>query len=132
LHFSGGMFKGVWKSGQAVDGEYIFNDGLKYGDLTPQTKDAEDWHYCTGDDLRFYTERISGTRPAGNSHFSNKSPAFVLPGGCFDVVEGYYDPKDNAIYSHEGVFLRTPNAKEVKWIKEKCREGKGVENEGTA
>ena len=30
LIFSNGVYNGVFKNGKEVDGEYVFNDGLKY------------------------------------------------------------------------------------------------------
>ena len=42
-----------------MQGEYTFGDGL--------TMSEGDWDYCDEDDRRFYTERLEGINPAGES-----------------------------------------------------------------
>ena len=43
----------------AVQGVYTFHDSLKFSE--------GDWTYCDEDDRRFYTERVGGIQPAGES-----------------------------------------------------------------
>lgn len=60
LYFKGngfGKFEGEWKDGISVKGEYVFDDHLHYKE--------DDWHYCTRDDRRFFSEHKKGIRPNG-------------------------------------------------------------------
>ena len=49
---------------------------------------------------------------------------------CYDCGDGYYDPETKTVYDYEKldeggerVPIRTPDAKEIKWITSKCRIG---------
>jgi hypothetical protein len=48
-----------------------------------------------------------------------------LPYGCFDLEEGYYDPKEQAVFSYQsGDKIRNVESEEEReWIVSNCREG---------
>uniref|UniRef100_A0A3P8WPX4 MORN repeat-containing protein 5 n=1 Tax=Cynoglossus semilaevis TaxID=244447 RepID=A0A3P8WPX4_CYNSE len=59
LYFpNGSKYEATWVNGKSQQGTFIFADGLQYQE--------KDWDYCDGHDRRFYTERCSGLRPAGD------------------------------------------------------------------
>ncbi|KAJ1448953.1 hypothetical protein M885DRAFT_537417 [Pelagophyceae sp. CCMP2097] len=53
-----GVFHGVFKDGKRIDGEYVFNDGLKYAE--------QYWAYATPADRRLHSE-VAGAIAAGAS-----------------------------------------------------------------
>ena len=113
--FANGVFNGVFRDGKEVDGEYVFNDGLKYQD--------KNWSYSTPADRRFFTEReADAINGAGELQYTN-APQPKLPSNCFDIGDGhYYDPNSNQI--HELATkkkLRVPSERERRWIEERCR-----------
>ncbi|KAK2888384.1 hypothetical protein Q8A73_019832 [Channa argus] len=93
-----GMFHGK-------GGLFTFADGLQYHE--------KGWDYCDGYDRRFYTERCNGLRPAGESQLTNLHPPRVIPDGCYDCGDGFYDPTIRVVTSYAGRFLR--NAGEGKY-----------------
>ena len=102
-----------------VQGEYVFSDGLKYVDPA-----EGDWDYCRADgDRRFYSERIGGLRPAGDSQITNLHPPHRIPVGTYDTGDGYFNEADGKVYDYEGEVLRDATHEEEKWIKAKCRMG---------
>ncbi len=110
----------TWENGKAVDGEYVFNDGLQY------THPASEWDYCTATDRRFRTEIEAGILPAGETQLTNARPSPSIPDGCFDAVDGYYDPKRGEILTYDThLVVRKASADEVAWITRKCAYGDG-------
>ncbi|EER03984.1 MORN repeat protein, putative [Perkinsus marinus ATCC 50983] len=108
----GGAFIGQWQKGIAVDGEYVFKDGLVFKD--------EDWGYLCSGDRRFHNEIVNGLRPAGASLITNdpKGPP-DMPEGCYDVGDGYFDPVRAVTLSYDGTkVIGTPGEEEIKWITE--------------
>ncbi|KAF4745774.1 MORN repeat-containing protein 5, partial [Perkinsus olseni] len=107
----GGTFIGKWKRGIAIDGRYVFGDGLDFED--------KDWGYLNNGDRRFYDEVKHGIRPAGASLLTNdpKGPP-KIPKGCYDVGNGYFDPVENKTFSYDGSrMIGKPGEEEIKWIK---------------
>jgi hypothetical protein len=105
-------------------GEFFFHDGVEFKN--------DKWDYCDGKDRRFRSEQVAGSdiKPAGELAYVNTPPAFTLPMDCYDCGDGYYDPETKTVYDYdkldeegERVPIRTPDAKEIKWITSKCRIG---------
>ena len=117
LHMAkGGRYVGVWRYGKEQSGKLVFDDGLEFED--------KEWKYCTPEDRRFQSERLHGLQPAGATKLSDKRERDELPVGCYDVVEGYYDPGTGRIHAYgSGEVIRTPTAEKVAWIRERCRIG---------
>eukprot|EP00794_Sanderia_malayensis_P016296 gene16296-17931_t len=116
LYFpDGSKYKGEWCDGKVVNGDYVFQDGLKY--------DAVEWEYCDSFDRRFYTEICNGLKPAGRSQLTNKIPPRKIPEGCYDCGDGFYDPKTRIINDYSHKFLRNADDDEHDWIVKNCRKG---------
>ena len=127
---------------QEVDGEYVFNDGLKY------VKGS--WDYATSKDRRFYTETLDTIKPAGELQYTDRVPAPELPKDCYDVGNGYFDPKNGSIHDYatkkkvraasrlvslsrgggaerglvaraSSLQIRDASEKELQWASKKCR-----------
>nr|XP_028570297.1 MORN repeat-containing protein 5 isoform X2 [Podarcis muralis] len=99
LHFPGGSkYEGTWENGISIEGKYTFADGLEYED--------NKWHYCDGYDRRFYTEICRGLKPAGISQLTNLDPPRVIPAGCYDCGDGFYNPKTRVVVDYHHRFLR--------------------------
>lgn len=106
-------------------GSYTFADGLQY--------EEADWDYCIDNDRRFYSERCNGLRPAGlrrldglrssvcknktikkrlvsavsgESQLTDRHPPLVIPAGCYDCGDGFYDPDTRVVTTYDGDFLR--------------------------
>lgn len=54
---------------------------------------------------------------------TDKLPSPSLPYGCYDVGDGYFDPKTNAVYAYNGSVKRKATAEEASWAMAKCRVG---------
>ncbi|KAF4082700.1 hypothetical protein AMELA_G00154530 [Ameiurus melas] len=116
LHYpNGGKYEGIWENGICKQGHYIFSDGLEY--------EETDWDYCDGYDRRFYTERCYGLKPAGESQLTNGDPPPVIPDGCYDCGDGFYDPNSRVVTAYTGGFLRNADDHEHDWITRTCRKG---------
>ncbi|XP_074546971.1 MORN repeat-containing protein 5 [Halichoeres trimaculatus] len=119
LHFlNGSKYEATWENGRVKQVTYFFADGLQYQET--------DWDYCTLNDRRFYSERCNGLRPSGESHLTNLHPPRVIPDGCYDCGDGFYDPNTRVVTSYAGRFLRNADDSEHEWIVRKCRK---AENE---
>eukprot|EP00331_Platyophrya_macrostoma_P020155 CAMPEP_0176464638 /NCGR_PEP_ID=MMETSP0127-20121128/36675_1 /TAXON_ID=938130 /ORGANISM="Platyophrya macrostoma, Strain WH" /LENGTH=211 /DNA_ID=CAMNT_0017857171 /DNA_START=14 /DNA_END=649 /DNA_ORIENTATION=- len=109
IYPNGGRYKAKWNRGKMIEGDYYFNDSLKY--------EVENWDYLTEDrDRRFFYERTEGFDP-----YSLNRPLPEIPEGTYDVGDGYYEPVASIVYTYKGQVLRTPSEKEVEWVIEKCR-----------
>ena len=130
LKFAGaGKFHAKWVHGKAVNGKYVFSDGLAY----TEPEDG-DWKYCTeGGDRRFYSELVEGLRPGGDSQLANAHPPKAIPLGTYDVGDGYLDERDGKVYPYlkatggeeDGAApeaLRVADPDEEAWAKAKCRQ----------
>ncbi|XP_019909149.1 MORN repeat-containing protein 5 isoform X2 [Esox lucius] len=113
---SGSKYEGTWENGISKQGKYAFSDGLEYRN--------KDWDYCDGYDRRFYTERCSGLKPAGVSQLTNLDPPHVIPSGCYDCGDGFYDPNTRVITDYEQHFLRNADDYEHEWIMRTCRKSR--------
>nr|XP_040054400.1 MORN repeat-containing protein 5 [Gasterosteus aculeatus aculeatus] len=117
LHFSNGSkYEATWENGKAKQGSFTFADGLQYQE--------KDWDYCDGYDRRFYSERCNGLRPAGESQLTDLHPPRVIPDGCYDCGDGFYDPKTRVVTSHTGRFRRNADDSEHEWIVRTCRKAR--------
>nr|XP_028570298.1 MORN repeat-containing protein 5 isoform X3 [Podarcis muralis] len=109
LHFPGGSkYEGTWENGISIEGKYTFADGLEYED--------NKWHYCDGYDRRFYTEICRGLKPAGISQLTNLDPPRVIPAGCYDCGDGFYNPKTRVVVDYHHRFLRNADPHHNTWI----------------
>ncbi|XP_039618740.1 MORN repeat-containing protein 5 [Polypterus senegalus] len=112
---SGSKYEAIWEEGKAVKGTYTFADGLVY-------KERE-WKYCDGYDRRFYKEMLDGLKPAGRCQLTNKDPSRVIPEGCYDCGDGFYNPVTRVVKDYNNKFLRNADDDEHEWIVQKCRKG---------
>ena len=112
LYPNGGKYFGKWNNGVLISGRYEFHDGLKY-------ENPAEWKYCTYKDRRFYYETINDIKNPEVEYYSTVNK--VIPEGCYDCGDGYYDPDKGMIFSYETQFLRYPNEDEEDWIRNKCR-----------
>ncbi|XP_022061874.1 MORN repeat-containing protein 5 [Acanthochromis polyacanthus] len=113
LHFpNGSKYEAEWENGIAKQGSFTFADGLQYQE--------KDWDYCDGYNRRFYSERCNGLRPAGESQVSDIHPPRVIPDGCYDCGDGFYDPNTRVVTSYAGRFLRNADDCEHEWIVRTC------------
>mmetsp|Transcript_159112 Transcript_159112/g.280932 ORF Transcript_159112/g.280932 Transcript_159112/m.280932 type:complete len:185 (+) Transcript_159112:104-658(+) len=120
---NGGRYKAKWERGYAIEGCYVFNDGLLYED--------RNWQYVSQGDRRFYTEVLQGLEPAGKTLLTNEKSPPPIPKGTYDYGSGYFDPATEQIMSYDGKeVLGYPADIEEQWIKEHCR--KGFESEPLA
>jgi len=117
----GGLFQGYWKNGELVEGGYVFSDGLQH---TPIGTNS--WEYCTSKDPRFYSEMVDGIKNGDTlSKITQHEYGNDLPKGCYDVIDGYYEPKAKCVYRYDNnELLREVEDDEVEWIKANCRIGK--------
>ncbi|XP_044190026.1 MORN repeat-containing protein 5 isoform X1 [Thunnus albacares] len=107
LHFqNGSKYEATWENGTSRQGSFTFADGLQYQET--------DWDYCNGFDRRFYSERCNGLRPAGESQLTDLHPPRVIPDGCYDCGDGFYDPTTRVITSYLGRFLRNAGTKQAR------------------
>lgn len=113
---NGGSYQAKWERGYAVEGLYVFHDGLHYED--------RNWQYMSQGDRRFYTEVLEGLQPAGETLLTNEKVPPKIPKGTFDYGSGYYNPLTEQLISYDGKEIME-NLAEVdeKWIKDHCRKG---------
>nr|XP_041575546.1 MORN repeat-containing protein 5 isoform X2 [Taeniopygia guttata] len=83
---------------RVLQGKYTFIDGLEY--------EEEKWLYCDGYDRRFYTEIRSGFKPPGIAQLTNLDPPKIIPKGCYDFADGFYNPKTRVIVDYKRRFLK--------------------------
>mmetsp|Transcript_50574 Transcript_50574/g.134589 ORF Transcript_50574/g.134589 Transcript_50574/m.134589 type:complete len:173 (-) Transcript_50574:384-902(-) len=123
LVYPNGQFQATWERGYAIEGRYVFNDGLLYED--------RNWQYVSQSDRRFYTEVLEGLQPAGKTLLTNEKPSPKLPRGTYDTGEGFFDPATEQIMSYDGKeVLSYPGEEEMRWIKNHCRKGFDEGSEG--
>nr|CAD7201436.1 unnamed protein product [Timema douglasi] len=112
---SGCCISGVWDNGVLQSTSFHFSDGLSF-------RNVESWKYCKIPDRRFYKEHLLGLRPAGLSHLTQDTPTRPIPEGCYDVGDGFYDPRTKCVTDPEdGRITRVPTAAEEDWIMANCR-----------
>ena len=118
LYLNGGRYVGTWKEGVLQTGTFVFDSDQ----MEKNTADAT-WTYCTSADPRFFREVSEGVPMGGPlKHLICHKNEVRLPSKCYDVVDGYYDPKKGSVCSYEtGSELRKPSGKEVEWITKHCR-----------
>ncbi|KAK6315628.1 hypothetical protein J4Q44_G00131520 [Coregonus suidteri] len=82
LHFTNGsQYEGTWEKGISK-------------------------HVCSILSVQFYTERCNGLKPAGESQLTDLGSLRVIPDGCYDCGDGFYDPNTRVITNYEHHFLR--------------------------
>lgn len=119
LFVKGGAYVGFWERGELVDGGFVFDDGLPYLKIGYKF-----WEYCSDYDCRFFREIRDGITP-GNKLRDVSTHDHELPKDCYDVIDGYYDPKKHSVFSYiTGEEIRTPNNAEIDFILNNCRVGK--------
>ncbi|CAD2106780.1 dynein intermediate chain 2, axonemal [Plasmodium vinckei petteri] len=107
LTFKGkGEYKGIWENGKSINGNYYFNDGLKYENT---------WDYLT-DFPYFYNEEINK-----NEVIYQKEKRNEYLDNIYDIGDGYYKIDENCVYTFEdNKEIRRVNAREKNWIKDHC------------
>ncbi|KAM3873823.1 MORN repeat-containing protein 5 [Diretmus argenteus] len=114
LYFpTGSKYEGTWDKGLAKQGTFSFADGLVYQE--------KDWEYLDSDDRRFYSEKLNGLKPGGESQRTNLDPPHIIPDGCYDCGDGFYNPTTRVISDYTGTFLRNADDQEHEWILRTCR-----------
>ncbi|XP_030754695.1 MORN repeat-containing protein 5-like [Sitophilus oryzae] len=93
----GHKVKGLWKNGKLVSKCFYFPDGLKATDP---------WYYCKIPDRRFQIEFNTSLNSAGSEFLTNRQPTINLPEGCYDTINGFYDPEANCIYNYDEEGLK--------------------------
>ena len=109
LRFSqGGTFTGNWTNGKLNTGGYAFKDKLEYKE--------EEWEYLEKD-KRFWSE-MQNNVPIEIADQSGMGMIVSqkIPAGCFDLLDGYFDPKQQQIFKYDGEYARTPSQDEVQFI----------------
>ncbi|NWS87809.1 MORN5 protein, partial [Toxostoma redivivum] len=109
----GGGYRALWVRGVPTQMRYTFADGLEY--------DEEKWHYCDGYDRRFYTEICFGFKPPGIPQLTNLDPPRIIPEGCYDCGDGFYNPETRVVVDYKHKFLRNADNDEHEWILRTCR-----------
>lgn len=113
---NGGRYQATWERGYAIQGRYVFNDGLLYED--------RNWQYVSQSDRRFYTEVLTGLQPAGQTLLTNERVPPKIPYGTYDTGNGYFDAATEQIMSYDGKdVIGIPAELEEQWIKNHCRRG---------
>eukprot|EP00928_Gymnodinium_smaydae_P070082 TRINITY_DN54018_c0_g1_i1.p1 TRINITY_DN54018_c0_g1~~TRINITY_DN54018_c0_g1_i1.p1 ORF type:complete len:211 (-),score=24.18 TRINITY_DN54018_c0_g1_i1:116-694(-) len=121
---NGGRYQATWDRGYAIEGRYVFDDGLLYED--------RNWQYVSQGDRRFYTEVRKGLQPAGKTLLTNEPTPPQIPIGTYDTGSGYFDPTTEQIMSYDGKeVLGYPAEVELRWIREHCRKGFEAPREGS-
>lgn len=88
---NGAILGGLWIDGEIkkID-DYQFENGCMYN-----------IKYCQISDRRFHNELINGLNPAGRSYMTNNYPERKIPKGCYDVVDGFYNPLTKCVYDFD-------------------------------
>lgn len=112
---NGTVITGHWKHGMSSDLQLQFADGLVFHEHS--------WSYCTpGKDRRFAKDEYRDLLPVGASIRLPQRVNFKIPAGCYNVFDGYYNPRTKCVYSltEPERILRIPTSAEEKWIMENC------------
>merc|ERR1712137_535713 len=113
---NGGRYQAKWERGYAVEGRYVFKDGLLYED--------RNWQYVSPGDRRFYTEVLDGLQPAGKTLLTNERTPPQIPKGTYDTGSGLFDPATEQVLSYDGKeVISYPAEVEMRWYQEYCRKG---------
>ncbi|XP_068191803.1 MORN repeat-containing protein 5 isoform X2 [Antennarius striatus] len=118
---NGSKYEATWENGRAKQGSFTFADGLQYQE--------KDWDYCHWNDRRFHSERCNGLKPAGESQMTDRHPKPIIPEGCYDCGDGFYDPDTRVVTSYACRFLRNADDSEHAWIVRTCRKADDVDPE---
>jgi hypothetical protein len=114
---TGGRFYGDWDNGKLISGSFIYDDELTF------EGEAKEWSYCTKEDPRFFSEICEGLEEGQQLKYPTPNPnPPVLPEGCYDMIIGYYAPKDHSIKKYQtDEEIRRPDQDEKNWMVENCR-----------
>lgn len=116
LYFPNGQrIKGIWDNGKCKERKYYFNDGLKFKEIN--------WKYCTNSDRRYSTCIFNGLLPIGEHYLTKDRPPRIIPNGCYDTGNGFYNPKKKCILCPDTFekILEIPTSLKEKWIFRNCR-----------
>lgn len=127
-HFSNGRFHGSgkltypngttitghWNHGFSSNLQLRFADGLAFSE--------HNWTYCMERDRRFAGEEYGRMLPVGETKQFAKPMDYKVPDGCYNVYDGYYNPRTKCIYSYTEPdrIVRIPTSADEKWIMECC------------
>lgn len=120
LTVKGGVYQGTWVKGILESGKFIYEDKLEHKSI-----DEDEWIYCSKKDPRFYIEIKNGLKIGDPLEYDTPHVTKPhIPDGCYDVIEGYYDPNKFAIFDYENhTQIRMPSKLESEWIIKNCRIG---------
>lgn len=103
--------EGIWDKGHMTSYRYYYPDDLCFGP------------YCQMPDRSFILERRFGLKPAGRSLEINSFDPREIPTGCYDTVDGFYDPQKKYVFDRLDPkhIIRIPTKSEHLWILKHCR-----------
>ncbi|XP_050293657.1 MORN repeat-containing protein 5-like [Anthonomus grandis grandis] len=115
LYPRGHKLKGLWEKGKLIDKIFVFGDGLEVTDP---------WTYCQMPDRRFQTEFNTALRGAGGEYLTNKQPTVEIPEGCYDTIDGFYDPGLRSVFNYpeQPVKITHKNEKGADSLKRICQQ----------
>ncbi|CRH03890.1 MORN repeat protein, putative [Plasmodium relictum] len=101
-----GKFKGIWKNGKIISGQYYFSDGLKY---------ENNWKYLI-DNPYFYNEQINSNEVIYKEEKKN-----VYLDKIYDIGDGYCNIEEKIVYDfNNNKEIRKVNEREKNWIRNHC------------
>ncbi|KAJ8968939.1 hypothetical protein NQ314_002031 [Rhamnusium bicolor] len=83
----GQQIDGTWKNGKLKNYVFRFADGLEYN---------SPW--------KFQSEVLDGLHAAGEEYLTNEQPTKTMNEGCYDTVDGFFDPHTKCVYKDEYIF----------------------------
>ncbi|KAL1497734.1 hypothetical protein ABEB36_008641 [Hypothenemus hampei] len=88
---NGQKIEGIWRNGRlGEDINFVTNVG-----------NSMNKNYCMMPDRRFQIEIDNNLNPSGHEYLTNElPPPRNIPYGCYDLVEGFYNPKLKTVYSY--------------------------------
>ncbi len=106
IYPNGGKFCGKWSNGKLTEGDYEFEDGLKF-------EESSKWNFCSYKDRRFFHEILHDIKNPDVDKFNENKLFKEIPEGTYDVGDGFYDVEKGTIFTYDNKFLRNPNEQEV-------------------
>ncbi|KAL3279263.1 hypothetical protein HHI36_016775 [Cryptolaemus montrouzieri] len=102
-HMKDGMFHGkgvlIYPLGQMVVGEWYEGEITSWRFKYRNIEQCKLETYCKQPDRRFLTTLYNELLPAGREYLTNAQPTRNIPDGCYDVVDGFYNPKTLWVHS---------------------------------
>ncbi|ERL91038.1 uncharacterized protein LOC109538233 [Dendroctonus ponderosae] len=88
---NGQKIEGIWRNGKLGDNSnFVTKAGI-----------VMNKNYCMLPDRRFQIEFENDFNPPGEEYLTNQMPPpRNIPHDCYDLVEGFYDPRVKTVYAH--------------------------------